>query len=100
MSDFITQVTDNSLLVCVSRTLWLEGVPVIVVEVGVETWKMCGEFGLVFIEVRGIPNSKDWMLMQELVQRRRSVRSHPKARSKLDAMEHQNFLFSMERIHP
>ncbi|RRT54072.1 hypothetical protein B296_00030844 [Ensete ventricosum] len=50
------------------------------------------------IEVRGIANSKDSVLMQELVHGRRSVRGHPKARSELGAMEHQNFLFDMERI--
>ncbi|RRT51475.1 hypothetical protein B296_00041817 [Ensete ventricosum] len=36
--------------------------------------------------------------MQGLVHGRHSVRAHPKARSELDAMEHQNFLFGMERI--
>ncbi|RWV88302.1 hypothetical protein GW17_00049624 [Ensete ventricosum] len=36
--------------------------------------------------------------MQGLVHGRRSVRGHPKARSKLGAIEHQNFLFDMERI--
>ncbi|RRT62362.1 hypothetical protein B296_00023656 [Ensete ventricosum] len=36
--------------------------------------------------------------MQGLVHGRRSVRGHPKVRSKLDAMEHQNFLFGIERI--
>ncbi|RZS05573.1 hypothetical protein BHM03_00036102 [Ensete ventricosum] len=36
--------------------------------------------------------------MQGLVHGRQSVRAHPKARSELDAMEHQNFLFGMERI--
>ncbi|RWW17275.1 hypothetical protein GW17_00018803 [Ensete ventricosum] len=36
--------------------------------------------------------------MQGLVHGRPSVRVYPKARSELDAMEHQNFLFSMERI--
>ncbi|RZS13602.1 hypothetical protein BHM03_00045220 [Ensete ventricosum] len=36
--------------------------------------------------------------MQELVHGRQSVRGHPKARSKLDAMEHKNFLFSIEMI--
>ncbi|RWW13031.1 hypothetical protein GW17_00023279 [Ensete ventricosum] len=36
--------------------------------------------------------------MQGLIHGRRSVRGHPKARSKLGAMEHQNFLFDMERI--
>ncbi|RWW21614.1 hypothetical protein BHE74_00024553 [Ensete ventricosum] len=50
--------------------------------------------------VRGIANSNDSVLMQGLVQRRRSVRGHPKARSELGAMEHQNFLFDMERIRP
>ncbi|RWV89118.1 hypothetical protein GW17_00048751, partial [Ensete ventricosum] len=51
-------------------------------------------------KVRGIANSKDSVLMQGLVHGRRSVRGHPKARSKLGAMEHQNFLFDMERIRP
>ncbi|RWW71279.1 hypothetical protein BHE74_00021005 [Ensete ventricosum] len=49
-------------------------------------------------EVRGIANSKDSVLMQELVHGRRSVRGHPKVRSELGAMEHHNFLFDMERI--
>ncbi|RWV91956.1 hypothetical protein GW17_00045717 [Ensete ventricosum] len=51
-------------------------------------------------EVRGIANLKDSILMQGLVHGRRSVRGHPNARSELDAMEHQNFLFDIERIHP
>ncbi|RWV82975.1 hypothetical protein GW17_00055481 [Ensete ventricosum] len=51
-------------------------------------------------EVRGIANSKNSILMQGLVHGRRSVRGHPKARTKLGAMEHQNFLFSMKRIRP
>ncbi|RWW76965.1 hypothetical protein BHE74_00014909 [Ensete ventricosum] len=51
-------------------------------------------------EVRGIANSKDSVRMQGLVHGRQSVRAHPKARSKLDAMEHQNFPFNMERIRP
>ncbi|RZS07709.1 hypothetical protein BHM03_00038584, partial [Ensete ventricosum] len=38
--------------------------------------------------------------MQGLVHGRQSVRGHPKARSELGAMEHQNFLFDMERIRP
>ncbi|RRT37658.1 hypothetical protein B296_00049216, partial [Ensete ventricosum] len=46
--------------------------------------------------VRGIANSKDSILMQGLVHKRRSVRGYPKAQSELDAMEHQNFLFGME----
>ncbi|RZS02569.1 hypothetical protein BHM03_00032640 [Ensete ventricosum] len=49
-------------------------------------------------QVRGIANSKDSVLMQGLVHGRRSVRGHPKARSELGAMGHQNFLFDMERI--
>ncbi|RRT34058.1 hypothetical protein B296_00049911 [Ensete ventricosum] len=49
-------------------------------------------------QVRGIANLKDSVLMQGLVHRRRSVRGHPKVRSDLDAMEHQNFLFDIERI--
>ncbi|RWW78085.1 hypothetical protein BHE74_00013713, partial [Ensete ventricosum] len=49
-------------------------------------------------QVRGIANSKDSVLMQGLVHGRQSVRAHPKARSELDGMEHQNFLFDMERI--
>ncbi|RRT37738.1 hypothetical protein B296_00035162 [Ensete ventricosum] len=36
--------------------------------------------------------------MQGLVHGRQSVHGHPKPRSKLGAMEHQNFLFGMERI--
>ncbi|RRT66136.1 hypothetical protein B296_00002552 [Ensete ventricosum] len=52
------------------------------------------------VEVRGIANSKDLVLMQGLVHGRRNVRGHPKARSELGAMEHQNFLFGMERIRP
>ncbi|RRT78433.1 hypothetical protein B296_00023409 [Ensete ventricosum] len=51
-------------------------------------------------EVRGMTNSKDSVLMQELVHGQRSVRGHPKARSELGAMEHQNFLFGMEMIRP
>ncbi|RWW02578.1 hypothetical protein GW17_00034324 [Ensete ventricosum] len=54
--------------------------------------------GLALTEVRGIANSKDSVLMQELVHGRRSVRGHPKVRSELGAMEHHNFLFDMERI--
>ncbi|RZS19176.1 hypothetical protein BHM03_00051537 [Ensete ventricosum] len=50
------------------------------------------------IEVRVIANSKDSILMQGLVHGWQSVRGHPKVRSELDAMEHQNFLFSMEMI--
>ncbi|RRT32849.1 hypothetical protein B296_00021868 [Ensete ventricosum] len=50
-------------------------------------------------KVREIANSKDSVLMQELVHGRRSIRGHPKARSKLGAMEHQNFLYDMGRIH-
>ncbi|RRT53486.1 hypothetical protein B296_00044981 [Ensete ventricosum] len=46
--------------------------------------------------VRGIANSKDSVFMQGLVYGQRSVRGHPKARSELRAMEHQNFLFDME----
>ncbi|RWV79040.1 hypothetical protein GW17_00059892 [Ensete ventricosum] len=49
-------------------------------------------------KVRGIANSKDSILMQGLVHGRRSVRGYPKVRSELDAIEHQNFLFDMERI--
>ncbi|RRT37081.1 hypothetical protein B296_00048090 [Ensete ventricosum] len=49
-------------------------------------------------EVRGIANSKDSELMQGLIHGRRNVRGHPKVRSELSAMEHQNFLFDMERI--
>ncbi|RRT32888.1 hypothetical protein B296_00005992 [Ensete ventricosum] len=37
--------------------------------------------------------------MQGLVHGRWSVRGHPNVRSKLDVIEHQNFLFDMERIH-
>ncbi|RRT52368.1 hypothetical protein B296_00027483 [Ensete ventricosum] len=36
--------------------------------------------------------------MHGLVHGRQSVRGHPKARSELDTMEHQNFLFDMKRI--
>ncbi|RWV85377.1 hypothetical protein GW17_00052834, partial [Ensete ventricosum] len=50
--------------------------------------------------VRGIADSKDLVLMQGLVHGRRSVRGHPKERSKLSVIEHQNFLFDMERICP
>ncbi|RWV77875.1 hypothetical protein GW17_00061240, partial [Ensete ventricosum] len=46
--------------------------------------------------VRGIANSKDLELIQELVHGRQSVRGHPKVRSKLSAMEHQNFLFDIK----
>ncbi|RWW37254.1 hypothetical protein BHE74_00057658, partial [Ensete ventricosum] len=49
--------------------------------------------------VREIANSKASVLMQGLVHVRQSVRAHPKARLELGAMEHQNFLFGMERIH-
>ncbi|RWW13584.1 hypothetical protein GW17_00022687 [Ensete ventricosum] len=49
-------------------------------------------------EMRGIANLKDSVLMQGLVHGRRSVRGHPKARSELGAVEHQNFLFNIERI--
>ncbi|RRT55523.1 hypothetical protein B296_00046325 [Ensete ventricosum] len=38
--------------------------------------------------------------MQGLIYGQRSVRGHPKARSKLDTMEHHNFLFGMEIIRP
>ncbi|RZS18044.1 hypothetical protein BHM03_00050266 [Ensete ventricosum] len=77
--------------------------------------KSCHDFDSVVIEeslvairehysirtkVRRIANSKDSILMQGLVHGRRSVRGHPKVRSKLGAMEHQNFLFNMERIRP
>ncbi|RWV96376.1 hypothetical protein GW17_00040920 [Ensete ventricosum] len=48
--------------------------------------------------VRGIANSKDSVLIQGLVHGRRSVRGYPKVRSELSAMEHQNFLFDMERL--
>ncbi|RRT82825.1 hypothetical protein B296_00002933 [Ensete ventricosum] len=51
-------------------------------------------------EVRGIANSNDSVLMQGLVHGRQSVHGHPKERSELGAMEHQNFLFGMERIRP
>ncbi|RRT31224.1 hypothetical protein B296_00054459 [Ensete ventricosum] len=51
-------------------------------------------------EVRGIANSTDSVLMQGLVHGRRSVCDHPKARSELGAMEHQNFLLDMEMIRP
>ncbi|RRT31567.1 hypothetical protein B296_00058598 [Ensete ventricosum] len=51
-------------------------------------------------EVKGIANSKVSVLMQGLVHGRPSVRAHPKARSELDAMEHQSFLFDVERIRP
>ncbi|RZS21237.1 hypothetical protein BHM03_00053848 [Ensete ventricosum] len=54
----------------------------------------------ILTEVRGIANSKDSILMQGLVHGRQSVRGHPKERSELGAMEHQNFLFGMERIRP
>ncbi|RWW77154.1 hypothetical protein BHE74_00014705 [Ensete ventricosum] len=54
--------------------------------------------GLALTEVRGIANSKDSILMQGLVHRRQSVRGHPKARSEIGVMEHQNFLLGMERI--
>ncbi|RWW64675.1 hypothetical protein BHE74_00028066 [Ensete ventricosum] len=47
-------------------------------------------------QVRGIANSKDSDLMLGLVHRRRSVRGHPKVRSELSAMEHQNFLFDIK----
>ncbi|RZS14183.1 hypothetical protein BHM03_00045840 [Ensete ventricosum] len=50
--------------------------------------------------VRGIANSKDSVLIQGLVHGRRSVRGYPKVRSELSAMEHQNFLFDMERLRP
>ncbi|RZS28031.1 hypothetical protein BHM03_00061582 [Ensete ventricosum] len=36
--------------------------------------------------------------MHGLVHGRQSVRGHPKARTELGAMEHQNFLFDMKRI--
>ncbi|RZR99080.1 hypothetical protein BHM03_00028563 [Ensete ventricosum] len=47
-------------------------------------------------EVRGIANSNDSELMQGLVHEGRSVRGHPKVRSELSAMEHQNFLFNIK----
>ncbi|RZS15936.1 hypothetical protein BHM03_00047849 [Ensete ventricosum] len=47
-------------------------------------------------QVRGIANSKDSELMQWLIHGRRSVRGHPKVRSELSAMEHQNFLFNIK----
>ncbi|RRT40288.1 hypothetical protein B296_00020556 [Ensete ventricosum] len=47
-------------------------------------------------QVRGIANSKDLELMQGLVYERRSVRGHPKVRSELSVMEHQNFLFDIK----
>ncbi|RRT41350.1 hypothetical protein B296_00047974, partial [Ensete ventricosum] len=50
--------------------------------------------------VRGIANSKDSVLLVGLVHGRRSVCGHPKVRSELSVMEHQNFLFDMERIRP
>ncbi|RRT60757.1 hypothetical protein B296_00033861 [Ensete ventricosum] len=49
-------------------------------------------------EVREIANLKNSILMQGLVHGRRSVRGYTKARTKLGAMEYQNFLFSMKRI--
>ncbi|RZS16102.1 hypothetical protein BHM03_00048064 [Ensete ventricosum] len=52
------------------------------------------------IQVREIANSKDSVLVQGLVHERRSVRGHPMARSELDAMEHQNFLFDMKGYVP
>ncbi|RWW85754.1 hypothetical protein BHE74_00005539 [Ensete ventricosum] len=52
------------------------------------------------MEVRKIANSNDSVLMQGLVHGRRSVRGHPKARLKLGAIKHQNFLFGMEMIRP
>ncbi|RRT47017.1 hypothetical protein B296_00011268 [Ensete ventricosum] len=48
--------------------------------------------------VRGIANSKDSVLIQGLVHGQRSVRGYPKVRSELSVMEHQNFIFDMERI--
>ncbi|RWW02651.1 hypothetical protein GW17_00034252 [Ensete ventricosum] len=54
----------------------------------------------VLIEVREIANLKDLVLMQGLVHGRWSVRGHPKARSELESIEHQSFLFDMERIRP
>ncbi|RZS26292.1 hypothetical protein BHM03_00059637 [Ensete ventricosum] len=54
----------------------------------------------VYIQVRGIANSKDSVLMQGLVHGRQSVHGHPKAQSELGAIEHQNFLFDMEMICP
>ncbi|RRT70346.1 hypothetical protein B296_00018087 [Ensete ventricosum] len=56
--------------------------------------------GLALTEVRGIANSKDSVLMQGLIHGRRSVRGHPKVRSELSVMRHQNFLFDMEMIRP
>ncbi|RWV96233.1 hypothetical protein GW17_00041073 [Ensete ventricosum] len=50
------------------------------------------------IEVMGITNSNDSVLMQGLVHGRWSVHGHPKARLELSAIEHQNFLFDMKRI--
>ncbi|RZR82431.1 hypothetical protein BHM03_00008825 [Ensete ventricosum] len=38
--------------------------------------------------------------MQGLVHGRRSVRGHPKVQSELGIVEHQNFLFDMEKIRP
>ncbi|RRT53002.1 hypothetical protein B296_00016426 [Ensete ventricosum] len=63
-----------------------------------EEWPTLCVRGTTRTKVRGIANSKDSVLMQGFVHRRQSVRGHPKARSELGAMEHQNFLFDMERI--
>ncbi|RWW25077.1 hypothetical protein GW17_00010604, partial [Ensete ventricosum] len=49
-------------------------------------------------QVRGIANSKDSILIQGLIHGQRSVHGHSKVRSELSAMEHQNFLFDMEKI--
>ncbi|RWW43760.1 hypothetical protein BHE74_00050547 [Ensete ventricosum] len=54
------------------------------------------ELWLDLTEVKGIANSKDSKLMQRLVHGRQSVHGHPKVRSKLDAMEYQNFLFNIK----
>ncbi|RRT64520.1 hypothetical protein B296_00040284 [Ensete ventricosum] len=47
-------------------------------------------------QVRGIANSNDSDHMQGLVHGRQSVRGHPKVRSELSVIEHQNFLFDIK----
>ncbi|RWV90267.1 hypothetical protein GW17_00047545 [Ensete ventricosum] len=64
---------------------------------GGNEWRGKGRLPLsVLTEVRGIANSKDSEFIQGLVHGQRSVRDHPKVRSELSAMEHQNFLFDIK----